>query len=255
MTAFNRNMIALALALVLALALSRVAHAELPSARSLFDAHVAAISGHDAAMNTTGSIKSTVEIVETGMKGNVDLYRRGDDWVMRITVPVAGETRIGYVGGVAWSIDSIFGPRILEGKQRQHLAEQFDPMVTMRDASLIASATTTALSDSDGRPCYHVEITWNTGSNTADCYSTDDGLLLSTESTTSLPIGEFKQVSHFYDYTTFGKSKAAKLTKEKVADGTQVMQIESIDETDPGDAPFVLPAEIKALLGKAAAAD
>lgn len=248
MTRFNRN----TLALGLVLALSPMAYAaELPSARSLMDAHVAAVGGREAAMNTTGSMKSTMEIVEASMKGNLDLYSRGDDRVMSITLPAIGETRIGYVGGVAWSIDAMTGPRILEGKERQQMVEQFDPMFAMRDASLIASATTTALSESDDRPCYRVEITWNSGNNTADCYSTDDGLLLSTESTASSPMGELKQVSHMYNYTSYGKSKVAKLTKVKVAGMTQVVQIDSINETDPGTEHFVLPVAIKALVDKA----
>jgi hypothetical protein len=248
MTCLNRT----ALAFALALTLSPMANAaELPAARSLIEAHIAAIGGREAASSTTGSLKSTMEIVEASMKGDLNLYSRGNDRVMSLTLPAMGETRVGYIGGVAWSIDAMTGPRILEGKERQQMVEQFDPMYAMRDDSLVESATTTALSESEGRPCYRVEITWKTGSNTADCYSTDDGLLISTESTSSSPMGELKQVSHLYDYTTFGKSKVAKLTKVKVAGMTQIVKIESIDETDPGTGPFALPPAIKALVDKA----
>lgn len=265
MTRFNRT----ALALAFTLSLSSLAHAadkpaadkpaaepaaaKLPAARSLIDAHVAAIGGREAALaNNEGSIKSTMEIVEASMKGDLVMYSRGDDRLLNVTLPAMGETRIGRIGGVVWSMDAMSGPRVLEGKERQQLVEQFDPLYAMRDASLIETATTTALADSEGRACYRVEIKWKSGSNSADCFSTENGLLLSSESTASTPMGELKQVSHLSEYTAYGKSKAPKVTKVKVAGITQIVRIESYEESAPDAKLFVLPAAIEALVKKAA---
>lgn len=245
-----------ALALGLALSLSSIAHAaELPSARSLIDAHIAAVGGRDAiAESTDGTIKATLEIVEAGMKGDISLYSLGADHLMTLNLPAAGETKTGYVGGVAWSINAMAGPRILQGAEREQLIQQYDPKFAMRDATLLASATTTALSDSEGRPCYRVELKWTSGQTTADCYSTENGLLLSTESTIPSPMGELKQISHLSDYAPFGKYKIARTTRMKVAGMTQIIRIESIEATRPSADLFVLPAAIQALLKKAAAA-
>lgn len=255
MIRFNRTALALAFTLSLS-SLAQAAEpaaAELPAARSLIDAHVAAIGGREAALaSNEGSIKSTMEIVEAGMKGELVMYSRGDDRLLSVTLPAMGETRMGRTGGVVWSIDAMTGPRVLEGKERQQLTEQFDPLYAMRDASLIDTATTTALSDSEGRACYRVEIKWKSGSDTADCYSTEDGLLLSTESTASTPMGELKQVSHLSEYTRYGKSKAPKVTKVKVAGMTQVVRIDAYDESPQDAKLFVLPAAIEALVKKAA---
>lgn len=256
MTRFNRT----ALALAFTLSLSSLAHAadkpaaiKLPAARSLIDAHVAAIGGREAALaNNDGSIKSTMEIVEASMKGDLVMYSRGDDRLLSVTLPAMGETKIGRIGGVVWSMDAMSGPRVLEGKERQQLVEQFDPLYATRDASLIESATTTALSDSEGRACYRVEIKWKSGSNIADCFSAENGLLLSTESTASTPMGELKQISHMSEYTSYGKGKAAKVTRVKVAGMTQLVRIESYDEAPQDPKLFVLPAAIKALVDKAA---
>ena len=255
MTRFNRTALALAFTLSLS-SLAQAAEpaaAKLPAARSLIDAHVAAIGGREAALaNNEGSIKSTMEIVEASMKGDLVMYSRGDDRLLSITLPAMGETRMGRTGGVVWSIDAMSGPRVLEGKERQQMAEQFDPLYAMRDASLVETATTTALSDSEGRACYRVEIKWKSGSNTADCYSNENGLLLSSESTAATPMGELKQVSHFSEYTAYGKSKAPKVTRVKVAGMTQLVRIESYDESPQDAKLFVLPAAIEALVKKAA---
>ena len=266
MTRFNRTAIALALALSLP-PLANAANepaanapvaeksaAELPAARKLIDAHVAAVGGREAALaSTEGSIKSSLEIVEAGMKGDLVMYSRGDDRLLSMTLPAMGETRMGRIDGVVWSIDAMSGPRVLEGKERQQLNEQFEPLYALRDASLVEDATTIALSESEGRACYQVQIKWKSGSNSTDCYGTEDGLLLSTESTASTPMGELKQITHFSEYTAYGKSKAAKVSKMKVAGMTQLVRIESYEESPQDAKLFALPAAIEALVKKAAA--
>ncbi len=264
MTRFNRT------ALVVALTLSPLANAAdkpaadkpaekpaaaLPAARTLIDTHLAAIGGREAALTSSdGSMKSSLEIVEAGMKGDLVMHSRGDDRLLSINLPAMGETRMGRIGGVVWSMDAMNGPRVLEGKERAQMVEQFDPLYSTRDASLLESATTTALSDSQGRACYRVEFKWKNGSQTADCYSTADGLLLSTESTSTTPMGELKQVSHLSDYTAYGKLKAPKVTTVKVAGMTQVVRVESYDESPQDAKLFVLPAGIEALVKKASEA-
>ena len=260
MTRFNRTVLAIAFTLSLSSLVGAAdkpaadeSAAELPAARKLIDAHVAAVGGREAALaSTDGSIKSTMEIVEAGMKGDILMFSRGEDRLLTIALPAMGETKMGRTGGVVWSIDAMTGPRVLEGKERQQLDEQFDPLYAMRDASLVDTATTTALADSEGRPCYRVEIKWKSGSDTADCYSTENGLLLSTESTASTPMGELKQVSHLSEYTSYGKSQAPKVTKVKVAGMTQIVRIEAYDESPQDAKLFVLPAAIEALVKKAA---
>ena len=260
MTRFNRTAIAVAFALSLsplASAADTPAAAkpasELPAARKLIDAHVAAVGGREALLSgADGSIRSTMEIVEAGMKGDLNLYSRGDDRLFSINLPAMGETKMGRTGGVVWSIDAMNGPRVLEGKERQQMVEQFDPLYAMRDASLVETATTTALADSNGRACYRVEIKWKSGSDSADCYGTEDGLLLSTESTTTTPMGDLKQVTHFSEYTAYGKSKAPKVTTVKVAGMTQVVRIDAYDESPQDAKLFALPPAIEALVKKAA---
>ncbi len=229
--------------------------ADMPDARVLFDHYIKAVGGREAlAKSSDGTMKSTLEIVEAGMKGDMTLSGRGKDFVMSINLPNFGETRMGQIDGVAWSIDPQNGPRLLEGKERQQFAQQFDDNYSTRDASLIESAKTTALSDADGRACYRVEIKWKSGDNTADCYGVDDGLLLSTESTVASPMGDIKQVAFLSDYKTYGAVKFPSVSKSKLAGMTQLIKVQSLDATAPAAELFTLPPAIAALVKKAAAA-
>ncbi len=94
---------------------------------------------------------------------------------------------------------------------------------------------------------------WKNGDKTADCYSVEDGLMLSTESTISSPMGEIKQVSHIYDYKSVGPIKMAHMLKNKLAGMTQALTIVSFDSAKLGDETFALPPAIDALMKKQSA--
>ncbi|MBP6748818.1 MAG: hypothetical protein KA144_04185 [Xanthomonadaceae bacterium] len=245
----------LAAALALALLPFAASAGDLPKARTLIDAHLKAVGGAKAfAKADEGTIKATMEIVEAGMKGDMTVYARGTDMTMTLTLPNYGETRMGTIGGTTWSIDPQNGPRLLQGKEREQFLQQNDRKHAARDQSLIAKAETTALSDSEGRACYRVEIEWKSGEKTADCYGVDDSLLLSTESTAATPMGEIKQITHMYDYKAMGAIKAPYKAKTKLAGMTQIILMQSFDETKLADSVFEMPPSIAALLKKQAEA-
>lgn len=248
MTRFART----ALAFGLALSIAPLAQAaDLPDARRLIDAHIAATGGKDVyAKYGEGTTKVQMEIVENGMKLDMTLYGRGTDRLSVMSIPGAGDFRSGYSGGVAWGMDPMNGPRLLEGKERDQLIEQSDARIALHAPAVIASATTVGLSDSEGRPCYRVEIKWVSGRESAECYGTEDGLLLSSESTVTTPMGDIKQVSHMSDYKAFGAIKVPAKTKSQAAGMTQLITILSIDPTAPDAALFALPTAIDALVKK-----
>lgn len=253
MTAQLRTTLASALLLAFLPAIGMAA--DLPQARSLMDKHVKAIGGRKAIEeNGDGTVHATIEIVEAGIKSDVTMYSLKGDRAMRMSFPNVGEFLSGKRGDVVWSQDPMGGPRILDGKEREFQLETFDPQVATRDAALIASATTTGLSDSEGRPCYRVEIQWKSGRNYVDCYSVDNGLLLSTEMTSVTAMGEMKTVSHFDDYQAVGKAKVPMTTRIKLTGMTQVMKIASFDLKAPAADTVALPPAIEALVKKAAAA-
>jgi hypothetical protein len=250
MKRFHRTALALALTFCIA---PLAQAADLPDARKLIDAHIAAIGGREAvAKSGDGTSKVLMEIVENGMKVEMTMYGRGADRAFLMTIPGAGDFRSGYSGGVAWGMDPMNGPRLLQGAEREQQIEQSDMRYTLRDPSVITSAKTVALSESEGRPCYRVEIKWVSGRETAECYGKEDGLLLSTESSAATPMGEIKQVSHMSEYREYGGVKVASRMKMQSAGMTQLLTILSVDSTPPAAEVFALPPAIAALVKKAA---
>jgi len=244
------------LAITLALGAAPLAHAaDLPSARSLIDAHIEAVGGRKAlAASSQGTSKVQVEIVEAGVKMEMTLYGRGSDRASVATIPNLGEFRNGYSDGVAWSMDPMNGPRLLVGAERSQQIEQGDARYATYDKKVIASTKTLALAESEGRPCYRVSIKWISGREVFNCYSSENGLLLSTESIGATAMGELKQISHMSDYQAYGKVKMPSKIKSQAAGMTQLISVVSIDSTPAPAEAFVPPPAIQALIKKAAEA-
>ena len=239
------------LALALALWSLPSLAADLPEPRSLIDRHLAAVGGAEAlGASADGTAKMNIEIADTGMRGEMMLYARGKD--MAVSMEIMGmQVRMGSLNGVSWSIDPMLGPRLIEGEELDEQRRQMDPEVNTFADSAITSMKTLELADSDGRPCYRVEIIWKTGDDTVTCFGVDDGLALSSESTSTSPMGETRQTMHFYDYKSYGDFKLPSRIRGKTMGLTQVLTIESFETGTPPDEVFALPAAIVALLDDA----
>lgn len=243
--ASRRLGLAVAFALVAAPAL--VSAKDLPAPRALIDRHLAAIGGVDALRSGgDGTAKMSIEVAENGMRGDMLVHVRGEDVVMNMSM-MGMQISMGSVGGVSWSIDPMHGPRLIEGEELEEQRRQMDPDVLTFSDAAIESMKTVALTDSEGRPCYRVEIVWKAGSDTASCFGVEDGLALSSEFTSISPMGEVRQTLHLYDYKQFGPVKMASRMQGKIMSLTQVMTIEDFSFDTPPDEAFALPAAIVAL--------
>lgn len=222
--------------------------ADLPEARTLVDRYMEAVGGEKAMKaGAVGTAKMTMEIVENGLRAPVRMYLRPD--AMRFTMSIAGaQVDMGMSQGVSWMIDPTYGPRLLEGEELQNQVETMSPGRESYDLDLIESMKTTALSDSEGRPCYRVDIAWKSGSKTMSCFSTVDGLVLSTESTTIDPSGESLQLMHMYDYKILGGALQPSRMRMKTGGMNIMLTIDAFDSAMPADEVFALPPAIVALL-------
>lgn len=243
----SRRPLVCALVLALAFAPALASAKDLPAPRALIDRHLAAIGGGDALRNSgDGTAKMSIQIAENGMRGDMVLHARGEDLVINMSM-MGLQISMGSVGGVSWSIDPMHGPRLIEGEELEQQRQQMDPDVLTFSDEAIASMKTIALADSEGRPCYRVEIVWKSGNDTATCFGVDDGLALSSEFISVSPMGDMRQTLHMYDYKQFGPVKMASRMQGKTMGMTQVITIDSFEFGTPPDEAFALPAAIVAL--------
>jgi hypothetical protein len=229
------------------------AAASLPAGRTIIDRYVQAIGGRDAVMRHR-SIRyvGTFEMPAAGMKGNLTLVQAAPNkMAMTVDLPGMGQMVSGYDGTVAWSINPVQGPRVLEGKELEQLREEAGPAAMLRDFERVRSAETVELTTMGGQACYKVKLTYNSGRESFDCYSTETGLLVGTTQTQESPMGSVQVTALFDDWKEFGGLKTATKQRLQMLGQEQVLTIDRLEFDRPDDVKAVeMPEQIKPLVKK-----
>lgn len=225
----------------------------LPSGRAVIDRYVQAIGGRDAVMRHS-SIRyvGSFEMPAAGMKGNLTVVQAAPNrMAMTVDLPGMGQMVSGYDGTVGWSINPMQGPRVLEGKELEQLREDAGPAAMLRSPDRIRSAETVELTTMGGQACYKVKITYNSGRESFDCYSSETGLLVGMTQTQESPMGSVQVTTLFDDWKEFGGLKTATKLRQQMLGQEQVLTIDRLEFDRPEDAKAVeMPEQIKPLVKK-----
>jgi hypothetical protein len=158
-----------------------------------------------------------------------------------------GSMRQGYDGQVAWSVNPMQGPKILEGKELADMLRQWDFDANMRFSHMFRTMETVGRAQMNGESCVNVRMVAESGDEVLNCFAEDDGLLVAAVVKSSTEAGQMESTITFHDYREFGGLKMPTRTSMSMM-GQQMEMIVKSMSTDPIDASvFALPAEIKAL--------
>jgi hypothetical protein len=167
----------------------------------------------------------------------------------RIAIPGFGEFLRGHTGSVAWAMDPMEGPRLLEGDMAAEAGDDAAFDSGLRPDELVASMTTVERTTLAGRDCYKVQVNWRSGRETFDCYSPESGLLVGSMMRQKSPMGEIDAVVLYDDYREFeGVTLATKMTVQ-VMGNEQIVTLREVHFTPAPEDAFEPPAEIRALIG------
>ena len=240
----------LALCSLAAMAQDTPTEAPLPDARELIDRHVAALGGPDAIRaQNVGTAKGYIEFVGTDTRAPVlSLGLAANQRTTIITLTGMGEIRSGIDGDVVWALDPRSGVRILTPEEAVMQLETSLPEAALRDQRFIKHAETVSLGQVEGEACYRVALTWQSGRESVDCYSTESGLLLGSSNFQDSPMGKVTIFIAYLEYAELGGVKLATRIMQTVMERSQLMVIESLDLTPPDPALLELPEPVKAAL-------
>ncbi len=232
---------------------SATSSSSLPAGRAVIDRYVQAIGGRDAVLRHR-SIRSvgTFEMPAAGVKGDLTVVQVAPNkMAMTIELPGMGQMNSGYDGTVGWSINPMQGPRVLEGKELAQLREDAGPAAMLRSPERIRSAETVELTAMNGQPCYKVKVTYHSGRESFDCYSTETGLLVAMMQTQESPMGSVQVTTLFDDWKDFGGLKSATKVRLQMLGQEQVLSVDRIEFNRPDDAKALeIPDQVKPLVKK-----
>ncbi len=167
-----------------------------------------------------------------------------DRFVSRMTIPGMGEVRTGYDGEVAWSIDPLQGARVLEGPELEQARAQSKEISSPGISGDLASAETVGEDAVDGRKCWVVTMTQQSGTVADGCFDAETGLLVKQ----TMSQGGMDVESYFQEYRSFGPVKMASRIIARAAGQEQVITIESVEYNAVDPAALALPPEIRTLI-------
>ena len=225
---------------------------DLPPARELVDRYIEAIGGRDAVLAPT-STRSTGQfsMPTAGISGDMELLQAEPGLTrMRIEIPGFGEVLTGYDGEVAWQVDPMTGPRVMEGLEKAQVTDEAVPESSLRDPAYVESLETverTTLNDVD---CYKVKVVWKSGRESFDCYAVDSGLIVGMELKSTSPMGTMDVTVLVSDYKEFGGVLMPTRMTQLTMGQEQVFTISNVEFNGVDRAVFELPAEIKVLVNK-----
>lgn len=230
----------------------------LPSADAVISRFVAATGGKAAWEARHSQIEhATIEFAKLGVKGSITIYEAAPDKYLALTeLPAIGKMATGSDGQVAWESSAIQGPRIKQGAERAEALRDGTFNAPLHWQKMYVKGENAGSETVEGHDCYKVVLTPQEGQPMTEFYDKKSGLMVKTVATISSQFGDVSAEVVYDDYRKDGDLLSPHRLLNRAAQQEFIVQIENVDVNPelPKDR-FDLPAEVKALLNKPAAAE
>ncbi len=154
-------------------------------------------------------MKAAFDIPSAGISANMEVVTIFPNQVAsRVDIPGMGEMRQGYDGTTAWMNNPMQGPSLLSGPQLEAAKEDNNPANYSRVSPAITASETVEKTTLGGAECYKVKHTWKSGKTSFDCFSTADGMITWSQSTSATPMGEVRDHDHLLQLQGLGRRQA-----------------------------------------------
>jgi hypothetical protein len=224
---------------------------ELPSADALFERNLQAMGGMEA-LEAAQSSSSVIrmEIPLAGMSGTISMIsEEGRRLYVEHSLPGATEGVTVVDGDTAWSIDSLMGPRLIEGDELRGLKMDNDPFAAARHGDWYPTRETLALTLFNDEAAYQVSASTEWGKHDMLYFSVDSGLAIGSTTTETTAVGEMQITTTILEYANFSGIIMPSVVSQTAGPMVINMTIESVELNPVIDpALWVPPPEIVELI-------
>lgn len=232
----------------------RAQEEKLPKGEAILDKYVE-VTGGKAAYDQLSNrvVKGTFAVPAQGLELSLAIYEaKPDKSYTMLESDAIGKIEKGTNDGVAWELQAMTGPRLLEGDEKAVALRgaTFDAAQNWR--KLYKKVECVGVEIVDGKPCYKVVLTAKAGPQETRYYDKQSGLVVKTAMDMPSPMGTIPIESYASDYKSVDGILMAHKVRVLAMGMERLMTFTSIEHNVklPEDR-FKLPEEIQALVDAA----
>jgi hypothetical protein len=246
---FGRSFTLAAIALAMTTAGAEAQAQQLPPAQQIADRYVQAIGGRAAlARHKHRRVVSEMTLPAMGMTMSADLFTSSPNkMLLKMEAAGMGAMSSGYDGTVAWSSNSMQGPRVLDGAELKEAIRQADFESGLDYAKSYRMETVGELTVG-GRPCWNVKMTHiASGLDLHNCFDKENALLVRTSMKSQSAMGEMQVDVTMSEYKDFDGIKMATRSVTSMNGQEMTSVIKSVSHAPIEPSVYALPADVRAL--------
>jgi hypothetical protein len=171
-----------------------------------------------------------------------------------VEIAAIGKMETGVNGPVAWENSAILGPRVKRGVERAEAMREGNMNATVNWRKMYPKVENAGIEVIDGEECYKVIMTPDEGQPVIGYYQKKSGLQVKLSTVASTQMGDIPVEMIASEYKNFGGILEPAKVTQKAGPQEFTMTLDRV-EVNPVIPPetFALPAEVRALVDKAAA--
>ncbi len=217
--------------------------------RAILARYVDAVGGEEIIRSHSSTLlRGRFELSAFGIEGDIEIYSRAPDHVAQnIELSGLGSIHNGYNGEVGWNVDPLQGTSLLEGDALADLIQQSDYYLPLSLGQAVEQETE-EVTQVYGNDAYKVRLTDERGKDSVLYFSTEDGLLLRSDTVATTPLGEIPTSTMLLDYRNFaGYLQPTSIVVNQAGQEFSIEVTEIVFDTAT-DADFEPPAAVRSLL-------
>ncbi len=224
----------------------------LPDARDLHAKYIKSLGGEATIMGLkTAASKAKIEVPAQQMTATLVLYQTDNAMYSATDIAGFGQVEAGLADGIAWQKNSMTGPQIMEGPERDEFLRENDLHAALHVDKHYTKMETTGVADVEGKKCYKVEFTPLAGEKEVRYYEDESGLVVRVDTIKEMQGNKFPVTMTISDYRDVDGFKAPFKMSQTMMQMSSTITFESIAyNKDVPAEKLKLPADVKALADK-----
>ena len=168
---------------------------------------------------------------------------------VKLEVPDVFTEQNGSDGETAWSSNTMMGPRVLAGKEKEQLLEEASFEKIYSPEKFYKEMKVVGTEEVKGDNCYKVKLTKKSGTESTEFYSIKSGMHVRTEGKVPTQMGDMEMAVNFSEMKSVGDLKMPHKIVREISGMNIIVQFDKIEINPKLDSDaFALPEDVQELV-------